>query len=296
MLLGAHESTAGGLHHALDRALDDGAEAVQVFTSSPRQWRQRRLSSMEASTFRRRRRKLGLSVLSHAGYLLNPASPDPEAWDKTREALDEEIRRCGQLEIPKLVLHPGSHKGAGIERGLGRAAALLESVLETAEEHGVTVLLENTAGAGHGIGHELGHLGRILEHLGHPDSVACLFDTCHGFAAGYSLHPGPGLRKTLDEIEASVGIEKIHGFHLNDALNPRGSRRDRHAVIGEGRIGLSAMVSFVSLKDFEGLPAVLETPPLPDGSPSFALGLTRLRDGLAKRTARGQRQGLERRR
>ena len=296
MILGAHESTAGGLHRALDRAVQDGAEAVQVFTSSPRQWRQRNLSSEEVSTFCQRRQELGLSVLSHAGYLLNPASPEPTAWKKTKAALVEEIQRCGRLGIPHLVLHPGSHKGAGVAKGIQRAAALLESVLETAEGCGVTVLLENTAGAGNGIGHELEHLAQILDHLGRPDSVACLFDTCHGFAAGYSLHPGPGLRKTLDEMEASMGIEKIHGFHLNDALNPRGSRRDRHAVIGEGRIGLSAMVSFVSLREFRGLPAVLETPPLPDGSPSFALGLTRLREGLTKRAVRNKRRRKERRR
>lgn len=188
--------------------------------------------------------------MSHASYLINLCATDPLTLRRSRAALVDEIRRCAALGIPYLVVHPGAHMGAGEEAGLARVAESLRVAL--ARTRGVTVLLENTAGQGTS-------LGWRLEHLAALRAGVCL-DTCHLFAAGYDLRTPRAYERTMREIEATVGLDRVKAFHLNDSKAPLGSRVDRHEHIGMGGLRGPAFRRLVNDPRFAGTFGVIETP------------------------------------
>jgi deoxyribonuclease-4 len=282
--IGAHESTAGGLYQALLRGEADGCEAVQIFTGFNTRWAPRPLSDEEASTFLSTAAGLGWPVLSHGCYLVNLASPDPALWRRSVGALVQELRRCETLAIPHVVLHPGSHVGAGEQPGLTRVARGLGEVLRRTRGFRAGLLLENTAGQGSTLGGSFAQLARLLELAADAGRLGVCIDTCHAFAAGYDLGTAEGYAAAVAELDRTVGLARVRAFHLNDSRQPLGSRRDRHASIGEGRIGSEAFGRLVNDVRFRDLPAVVETPAEADGRPSFARNirtLKRLRTGGA---------------
>ncbi|MFH0780485.1 MAG: deoxyribonuclease IV [Pseudomonadota bacterium] len=260
VLLGTHESVSGGLHVAFERIRQVGGECLQIFTRNQRQWEGSALSTEEITLFRKAHQQSGaMSVAAHASYLVNLASGNIELQEKSVHNLAQELRRCSQLGISSVVLHPGSHGGDGVELGLKRFVIGLDRVLGKSDDR-VHVLLETTAGQGTGLGSRFEELAYILENCRHPERLGLCIDTCHIFAAGYELRSSVGYTATIDTLEKTVGLAKVRMFHLNDSKTGLGSRVDRHEHIGKGTIGLDGFRNLLRDHRFAGLPMILETP------------------------------------
>lgn len=258
--LGAHCSTSGGLVTALDRGVQIGADSIQLFTKNNRQWGARPLKPEEVAEFHARTAETGLTPLvSHATYLLNPASPKSDIWQKTLDALRIEIERCRDLGIAYLVLHPGAHTGSGLAAGIERVAELLDLVHAEGDE-AVVVCLENTAGQGTCLGAGFEELAGIIERVARPERIGICFDTCHALAAGYDLRTPEGYEQTFAEFDRLLGLERLKVFHLNDSKHDLGARRDRHTHIGRGFCGLVTFRRLLNDPRFSDHPMLLETP------------------------------------
>ncbi len=258
--LGAHESVSGGLHLAFDRIREVSGEALQIFTRNQRQWNAKPLAAEEIAQFRQAWRACpDMEVVSHASYLINLASPKEDLFEKSIQALVLELERCEQLGIHKVVLHPGSHGGKGVEQGVARIIAGLDTVFSRAHAE-VSVLIETIAGQGTGIGASFGELGAIIAGSRFSQRIEVCFDTCHVFAAGYDLRNKGAYDATMSDFERQVGLAKITLFHLNDSQKTLGSRVDRHAHIGKGEIGLAGFAQLMSDERFARHSMTLETP------------------------------------
>jgi deoxyribonuclease-4 len=258
LLLGAHTSIAGGASLAIGRASADGGECLQLFTRSARGWTCPPLPEAEARAFRRAARKTSLRAIAHGSYLVNLATEDSLLRRRSLAAVVDELQRCSALGIGCLVLHPGSHPD--VLTGLRRVAAALDDIHAETGGLGPRVCLEVTAGQGNCLGFRLEHLEEILLLTAAPERVGICLDTCHLFAAGYDVSTARGMTAVLDESLRRFGRRRILGFHLNDSVGPRGCRRDRHAEIGKGMLGLAGLRALVNDARFAGTPAVLETP------------------------------------
>jgi deoxyribonuclease-4 len=264
LLVGAHMSIAGGIHHALGHGLRAGCRTVQIFLKSSNQWKGKILTDEDRRLYLEARKESGIEpVVAHNSYLINLASPDPALNRKSLDAFVEEMRRASFLGIPCVILHPGSHMGAGPEAGIALVAAALNRALDRVPPP-VRILLENTAGQGHSLGHRFDELAAILERVRQPARVDVCLDTCHAFAAGYDIRTPEGYRKTMREFDRLIGIERIAVFHVNDCKKGLGSRVDRHTHIGQGFIGLEAFRCLVNDRRFAKIPKILETPKGPD--------------------------------
>ena len=243
MILGAHESVAGGLELAFERARSHGCSALQIFTRNQRQWRVSDIDDAEARSFGAQAAAHDYpleQVLVHAGYLINLASPDANLRARSRRALLAEMRRCDRLGLRRLNLHPGSHGGHGEARGLARAISSFNWVLERAGELEVSFVLEVTAGQGNSLGHRFEHMRAIIDGVAAPNRFAVCLDTAHAFASGYDISTRRGYERVMSEFDAVVGLDRLVAFHLNDSMRELGSRIDRHEQIGKGFIGDTA--------------------------------------------------------
>lgn len=258
MVIGAHVSSSGGIHTAIDRAEAIGAESVQVFTQSPRTWRQTNHDPATFHLFRERRAEAGIEgVLCHALYLCNFAAPDDAIYEKSIAALRSTMEIACAIGADGVVLHVGSHLGAGLDKGLERVVPALAQVLELCSDD-TWLLMENSAGAGGTIGRSIDELATIFDRLdGHPRLGICL-DSCHLYVSGIDVTSRPELDALLDEVDSTIGLDRLRALHVNDSAMPLGSNRDRHANIGEGLLGEQLGV-FLAHPKLQGLPAVLET-------------------------------------
>jgi deoxyribonuclease-4 len=259
--LGAHESIAGGLHKAFDLAQSVGCEAVQIFVKPNRQWAVKPLTDEDVSRFKAKAEETGIQpVVGHASYLLNLATPDEALWTKSRDTLIVELERCEALGVPYLVLHPGSHVGAGEDAGLARVAQALGEIHAATPGFQTRIVLETTAGQGSDLGHRFEHLARLMEHAPEGERLGVCLDTCHVFAAGYELRTPEGYAATMEEFDRVIGLEQLKALHLNDSKGDLGCRKDRHEHIGEGHIGLEGFRHVLNDPRMAGLPGLLETP------------------------------------
>jgi deoxyribonuclease-4 len=260
--LGSHVSVAGGLATAFARAAELDCTAMQIFVKNANQWRGKPLEEDDVAAFREawQASRVG-PVVAHASYLINLAAAEGELRERSIAALGDELERCRRLELDGLVLHPGAHVGAGEEEGLERVAAGLAAVLAAAPVGPTKLLIENTAGQGTCLGHRLEHLAALGDRLEAtaPGRLGYCLDTCHAFAAGYALGEEEGFATFVDEVEATLGWQRVHAFHLNDSVKPCGSRRDRHAHIGEGEIGTAAFARLLAEPRVRHIPMILET-------------------------------------
>ena len=259
MLFGAHVSTSGGIHTAIDRIEAIGGNAVQLFTQSPRAWRAGSHPPENIARFRERRAEAGVgAVVCHALYLINLASPDDALYERSLASLLSTIEVARAIEADGVVLHVGSHLGAGLEAGVARAAPALERALEWCEAP-TWLLLENSAGAGGTIGRSVDELAVLVDRLGaHPRLGLCL-DSCHLWVSGVDVTDAAALDACLLEVDSRIGLDRLRALHVNDAQAPLGSNRDRHANVGEGHMGEQLGV-FLADPRLQGLPALLETP------------------------------------
>jgi deoxyribonuclease-4 len=264
MNIGAHMSIAGGVHRALDRGLRLRCSAVQLFVKNRNQWCARSLAGDEIERFRARRILFAPGfIVAHASYLVNLASPEPALRRRSIGALSEELRRSQQLGIPYLVVHPGSHRGDGEERGLRRVARSIDAALAGAPGQ-IQLLLETTAGQGDTLGSTFEQLARIVDRSRRADRLGICLDTCHIFAAGYDLRTPRAYRETFERFDRVLGLNLLKVLHVNDSLRELGSRIDRHTHIGRGMLGLRAFSLIVNDRRFFDRPMILETPKGPD--------------------------------
>lgn len=260
MRVGCHVSISPNIYLAADRAARLGCEAFQIFATNPRSWSSPPIKEEEASELASRRRAYNLSPLVvHASYLINLASPDEVTQDKSIRLLEATLLRANQLGADFLVLHPGSHLGQGVEAGIKRIAAALGG-LASKIGPGLKVLLENMAGSGGSIGADLSELKEILLKLDNDPRFGVCYDTAHGFAAGYDIASLDGVKKTIDEMDQTIGLANLNLIHANDSKTPLGSRIDRHENIGSGQIGLEGFANFLNHPAVRGLDSILETP------------------------------------
>ena len=238
MLLGAHESVAGGPHTAIARGRADGCEAIQIFARPSAQWRAKPFLPEEVSLFRSEHATVGWPTLSHASYLINLAAGDPAILDKSRDALADEMFRAEELGLDFVVLHPGAHVGAGVTDGVEAAADSLSELDARTRGMRVRLLLEITAGQGSCLGCRFEEMEAMLARARGGDRIGICFDTCHAHASGYDLSTEEGYDRTFDAFARVIGLDKLRAFHLNDSKTPTGSHVDRHAEIGDGYLGL----------------------------------------------------------
>lgn len=258
MQIGAHVSSSGGIHTAIDRAVGIGAESLQLFTQSPRMWRPTNHDPATFEQFRERRAETGMGgVLCHALYLCNLAAPDDAIYEKSVAAMRNTMEVGCAIGADAVVFHVGSHLGAGFEAGLERVLPAMEQVLELSNDT-TWLLMENSAGTGGTIGRSVDELATIFERLDrHPHLGVCL-DSCHLYASGVDVTDPVALDACLDSLDASMGLDRLRALHVNDSATPLGSNRDRHANMLEGLLGEKLGV-FLGHPRLQGLPAVLET-------------------------------------
>ncbi|HEV2447067.1 MAG TPA: deoxyribonuclease IV [Candidatus Sulfopaludibacter sp.] len=263
MRLGIHTSTAGSLEKAALKAAELGANTFQIFSASPRMWRARMPDKAAVRLLRAARERCDLHPLAiHANYLVNLAAHDPIVRAKSIAAFREELQRAVLMDADYLVLHPGSYRGRSVEEAIEAFAVALRDSAMDFRHAGLTVLLENTAGSGCAIGSRLEELREIRDRTraltGLP--IGYCLDTCHLLAAGFDIATAPGLRSTVQEVEACLGWNDVHLIHANDSKTPLGSRVDRHENIGEGHIGATGFRRILRHPKLRGKPFILETP------------------------------------
>ncbi len=257
MKIGAHVSTSGGIHTAIERAVAIGADSVQVFTQSPRTWRPTNHDPANLQRFKEHRAEAGIDdVLCHALYLCNLAAPNDDVYEKSVAALRNTMEVACAIDADGVVFHVGSHLGAGLEAGLERVLPAMEQVLEISSDT-TWLLMENSAGAGGTIGRSIDELATLFDRLDrHPRLGVCL-DSCHLYVSGIDVTDPVAFDALLDELDGAIGLDRLRALHVNDAATPLGSNRDRHANIGEGLLGEKLGV-FLGNGRLQGLPAVLE--------------------------------------
>ncbi len=259
-LLGAHMPASGGLAKAVRQAKEIGFNAVQVFTSSPQQWRSKAVTDEMAVDFKAAVKETKItSLVSHDSYLINLCSADAGKLDQSIEAMKGEIGRCAKYGIPYVVSHMGAHMGQGEEVGLASVAKSLKQVLDETPET-VTVCMETTAGQGSALMAKFEQLAKILELLNWHERIGICLDTCHIFVAGYDIRTRETYEATWKEFDKVIGIPRLKVIHCNDSKKGLGSRVDRHAPIGEGELGLEPFRLLVNDARFKTVPIILETP------------------------------------
>jgi deoxyribonuclease-4 len=257
MLIGAHVSPAGGPAKAVERGVERGCDAIQIFNQSPRAWRPRVYSPEEIDAFRAAMDDSPLEALMiHAVYLLNCASEDPELREKSLTALTAALRAGAALGAHCVVLHPGSALKGAVDAALERAAETIAEAL--AESESCPLHLEDTAGSGGTLGRSFEELATLIERSGGDQRLGVCLDSCHLLASGYDVRTASGLSGVVDDFDSVVGLDRLGSLHLNDSQTPLGSNVDRHADPGEGHLGREGCAAFLSEPRFEDLPCVLE--------------------------------------
>jgi deoxyribonuclease-4 len=259
MKIGAHVSTAGGLHTCFERAAAIGAECVQIFESAPQQWGTARLTDEQAGDFRARMKDARIGpVFIHGKYLMNLASADEKIFKTSVSTLRSSMNIAGRIGAQGIIFHTGSHKGMGLEAVFEQVCEAAVNILaDTPDE--AWLIFENSAGQGGTIGSKFADLGRILKRIDSPRAKVCI-DTCHAFAAGYDFSSKDGVKAAMTELAREIGAENIAAVHCNDSKTPLGAGRDLHENIGEGHIGRAGFEALVAHKALANVPLLLEVP------------------------------------
>jgi deoxyribonuclease IV len=261
LLIGAHVSISGGFFKAIEEGTETGCTAIQIFTKSNRQWASKPIVNTDAQLFIEAQKKSAIKiVVAHASYLINLGSATPDVQKKSFIALVDEITRCHQLQIPYLVLHPGTAELHLKEETLKQTGNYINQALQETSLFKVTVLLETMAGQGKSIGSSFEELAAMLYQITDKKRVGVCFDTCHAFAAGYDFTTPEGFSETFKEFDRIIGLDYLKIFHVNDSKKEIGSHVDRHENIGEGAIKLAAFSMIMNDPRFQNIPKILETP------------------------------------
>ena len=261
MRVGLHVSISGSLGAAVDNAIERECTAFQIFTRSPRMWTAKDIPEKDSAEFREKLASSKIdrfATVAHMPYLPNLASPNAATHEKSVDVLIKEVKRCGQLRIPYLVAHLGSHMGEGEQKGIKQ---LINAFSKAASvKNDVVILLENTAGQKNSVGSEFAQWAEIFSQLKPKNRFGVCFDTCHAFAYGYDLRTEKDVTETFKKFEETVGFENLKILHLNDSKGEVGSNLDRHEHVGLGKIGEKGMSATIKLANKHNIPIILETP------------------------------------
>ncbi len=268
MLIGCHVSPAGGPHKAIERGVERGCTAIQIFNQSPRAWKPNSYDDDALAKFHKAQADSDIgAVLIHAIYLLNPGSEDGEIRQKSLASLSTSLQVGDAIGSAGVVLHPGSALKGPVPPAIKRAGEVIAECL--AESESCPLHLEITAGAGGTLGRTFAELAELIDAAGGSPRLGVCLDSCHLLASGYDVRTPESLAKVIDELDRELGLDRLGSLHLNDSQYPLGSNRDRHANLGEGEIGEAGIQGFLKEPRFQGLPCVLETPG-PDGKGTSA--------------------------
>ena len=274
MRLGAHVSTSGGLDKVSERAMDIGAEVVQIFATSPRAWKFRELPESQIEAFRENAASTGLKqTFIHASYLINVGG-DPSLLQKSVDSLTLHMEAAGKIGAEGVIFHGGSHKGIGFDGVIDQASRALRTVLEKSPQ-GVNLIIENSAGMGSHIGSSFVEIARLMDSIGDSRVKVCL-DTEHTFAAGYNLAETNSIDEVMEEFDKEIGLANLVVVHANDAKVEFGSGVDRHENIGDGYIGLDGFKVIMGHNAFKEVPFILEVPGF-DGNGPDQINMDRLK-------------------
>ncbi len=279
MKLGAHMSVAGGFEKSIDRGLEIGCEAIQIFVKSNRSWKAREFKDQEFETFKKARKAHEHEISSafvHGTYLVNLAAEDKDVLAKSIECFEVEYDLATKFGLDFLVFHPGAPKSMGLAEGIAQIASNLNEIAKKFPKSPVKILLENTAGQGSTVGRKFSEIREIIDKIEEPKRFGLCFDTCHAFAAGYDIRTEKPYEKTMAEIDGEIGLENLHAFHVNDSKFELGTNHDRHEHIGDGLIGLEGFRLIVNDDRFKNHPGTIETP----DDTKFAEDLRKLRSLL----------------
>lgn len=259
MKIGAHVSTAGGISKAPGRGQEIGCEAIQIFGSSPQGWAFKPVPGEEIESFKQNAADAGIdAVFLHVIYLINLGTSNPVNLQKGIDSLINYMTLASSIGATGVIVHPGSHGGAGYESVLPQTVEAIKTVLDASPD-GPYLAIENMAGMGQHIGARFEELGGIMEAVDHPRLKICL-DTQHSFAAGYDLTTGEGIEDMLGQLDAGPGSANVVAIHANDSKRPCGSGVDRHDNIGDGFIGEDGFAVFMGHPAFRDVPFLLEVP------------------------------------
>jgi deoxyribonuclease-4 len=259
ILLGAHMSINGGPYKAIERGESIGCTAIQIFTKSNRQWKTKELTKDELILWLEKKKNSFVKAINvHASYLINLGSPNKDIEKKSIEALKIELSRCDQLQIPYLVLHPGSHVNNNEEQCLKQITKNINTIFKN-KQYKTILLLENMAGQGSTVGYTFEQLAYILKNS-ETKNIGICFDTCHAFAAGYLFSTKKDYKKMWEHFDQTIGIKNLKIIHVNDSQKPCGSHVDRHEHISKGMIGIEAFRLLMNDARFKNVPKILETP------------------------------------
>lgn len=271
MLIGSHVGMKGKemFLGSVKEALSYGANTFMVYTGAPQNTRRKKIEELRVEEGRELMKENGMETfVVHAPYIINLANTvKPETFQLAVDFLKIEIERTAAMGSSILVLHPGSHVGAGADEGIAQIIRGLDQVLE--EDTPVRIALETMAGKGSEIGRNFEEIARIYDGVRHPDKLRVCFDTCHVSDSGLDVKEN--FDAVMDSFNQIIGKDQISVFHINDSKNPMGAAKDRHENLGFGEIGFDALRYVVTHKDFEKVPKILETPYVkePDGKKSY---------------------------
>ena len=258
-------SIAGGVSNAPLRGKSIGCDTIQIFVKNANRWVGKEITDDEAEAFQEARKETAIApIFAHNSYLINLASPDDALYEKSLNAMLDELNRCETLNLPFIVIHPGSHVDSGEEAGLKRIAAALNTLFQKTKRYRVKIALETTAGQKSNLGYTFEQIAALMDAVKDKKRVCVCYDTCHTFAAGYDIRSKKAYEATFAEFDKEVGLKWLCAFHLNDAMKGLGSRIDRHTHIGQGHIGLSGFRLLMNDERFADVPMVLETPKGPE--------------------------------
>ena len=260
LLLGAHMSVSGGLHRAFERGTSIGCRTMQLFTKNSNQWEGKPLEDEDIQKYKTAAAKSSIApVVAHAAYLINLCAVTQVLLLKSRRALENELHRSETLGLLGLILHPGSHRGAGETAGLEGIAASINSVHQRTAGFRTLTILETTAGQGTALGYRFEQLRDIIDLVADQSRMAVCIDTCHLFASGYPVDTEEGWEQTIQDLDAILGVGRVVAVHVNDSKRERGSRVDRHEQIGKGKIGETGFRMLMNDRRLAHLPKILET-------------------------------------
>lgn len=257
IIIGPHISIAKGYAKAAKTAVEIGANTFQFFSRNPRGGNTKEFDVKDIANFQKIRKENNFGpLLAHAPYTMNLAAAKDDVYEFGRKVIKEDIERMDSLGIEYICFHPGSHVGGGIDVGIDKIIAALNEAL-TGNEN-ITVLLETMSGKGTEIGFEFEQIKRIIDGVEHNEKLGVCLDTCHIFSAGYDIVNN--LDEVLNQFDEIIGLDRLKTIHLNDSMMGFGEKKDRHSVIGEGKIGLDAIINFMTHPKIKDLPFFLETP------------------------------------
>ena len=255
--IGSHISIAKGFKKAAQISVDIGANTFQFFSRNPRGGNAKEFNENDMAAFQKIREENNFGkLLAHAPYTMNLAAANEDTYEFAKMVIREDVKRMDSIGVEYICFHPGSHVGSGVEEGTRKIIEGLNQAI-TGDEN-ITVLLETMSGKGTEIGRSFEEIRAIIDGVEHNERMGVCMDTCHIFSAGYDIVND--LDGVLDEFDRVIGLDRLKTIHLNDSMMPFGKNKDRHAGIGEGEIGMKALLEVINHPKLRDIPFFLETP------------------------------------